>query len=239
MLNVFIVGYGKMGKLVEATIKESKDLQVVAIADGFDVFDVSTIKEHVDVIVDFSHPSNLTWLQPYIKEHHIPYICGTTGHSEEQKASIQDLSNYAAIVFQANFSFGIAVMSEILKLVTPMLEDSYDMEVVETHHNQKQDAPSGTAKMLVDILNKNQDYKEVHGRNGFVGKREKEIGIHAIRGGSVAGEHSVLYLGQDESIEIKHSATSKQIFVNGALRAARFAAKKPYGMYTMKDIVFS
>lgn len=239
MLNVFLVGYGKMGKLIEKTIKESKDMQVVAIAAGFDAFDVSTIQEKVDVIIDFSHPSNLSWLIPYIKEQHIPYICGTTGHSEEEKASIQALSSDAAIIFQANFSFGIAVVSEILKLVTPLLEDSFDMEVVETHHNQKQDAPSGTAKMLVDILNQNNEYQEVHGRNGFVGKRQKEIGIHAIRGGTIAGEHSVLYLGEDESIEIKHSATSKQIFVNGALRAARFAVNKPYGMYTMKDILFS
>ena len=238
MLNVFVVGFGTMGKLVVDRITKSETMQVSAIADGFQPFDVTSIKEPVDVIIDFSHPSNLSWLQPYIKEHHIPYICGTTGHTDEQKQIIQELSKDAAIVFQANFSLGIAVVAEVLKLITPMLEDSFDMEVVETHHNQKQDAPSGTAKMLVDILNQDKAYKEVHGRNGFVGKREKEIGIHAIRGGTVAGEHSVLYLGEDEAIEIKHTATSKQIFVNGALRAAAFVQQKPYGMYTMKDILF-
>ncbi len=237
MLNIMVVGYGKVGKLVVDTIQKSDDMQVVFIADGFDAPDLSTLTDKVDGIIDFSHPNNLAWVIPFVKEHHCAYVCGTTGCNEEQKQAILELQKDAPIVYQANFSLGIAVMQEILRLITPMLEDSFDMEVVETHHNQKQDAPSGTAKMLVDVINAAQKYEEVHGRNGFVGKRGKEIGIHAIRGGSVAGEHSVYYLGEDESIEIKHSATSKQIFVNGAIKALRFALKQPYGSYTMKDIL--
>lgn len=113
------------------------------------------------------------------------------------------------------------------------------MEVVEKHHNQKQDAPSGTAKMLVAAMNREHTYREVHGRNGFVGKRQKEIGIHAVRGGTVAGEHDVYFFGDDEIFEIKHTANSRKIFVNGALRAARFAVTQKPGMYTMKDILFA
>ena len=239
MLNILVAGFGKMGRLVVDSIQKQEDMQVVMIADGTQKPDLSTLQEELHAIIDFSHPANLEWIAPYVKQHHTPYICGTTGHSDMQKQEINALGMYAPIVFQANFSLGIAVMQEILKMVTPLLEDSFDMEVIEAHHNQKQDAPSGTAKMLVDILNKDHAYEEVHGREGFIGKRQKEIGIHAVRGGTVAGEHSVLYLGEDEVLEIKHTANSKQIFVNGALRAARFIQNKPYGTYTMKDILFN
>lgn len=238
MLNVMVVGFGKVGKLVVDTISKRDDMQVVFIADGFEAPDLSKLDVKVDGIIDFSHPNNLSWVIPFVKENHCAYVCGTTGCDDKQKEAILDLQNYAPIVYQANFSLGIAVVQEVLRLITPMLEDSYDMEVVETHHNQKQDAPSGTAKMLLDVINAEHQYDEVHGRNGFVGKRGKEIGVHAIRGGSVAGEHSVLYLGEDESIEIKHSATSKQIFVNGAIKALLFAIKQENGSYTMKDILF-
>lgn len=238
MLKIMVVGVGKMGSLLMDTIQRSDDLELGAVFDGFTTPDLSEVGE-INAIIDFSHPNNLAWIAPYVKANHVPYVCGTTGHNEEQKALIQSLSEYAPIVFQYNFSLGIAVFQEVLKLITPMLKDSYDIEVVETHHNQKQDAPSGTAKMLVEAMNPDKEYEEVHGRNGFVGKRGKEIGIHAIRGGTVAGEHSVFFLGEDEAIEIKHTATSKQIFINGALRAARFIQNKTSGSYTMKDILFN
>ncbi|MEG0329109.1 MAG: 4-hydroxy-tetrahydrodipicolinate reductase [Longicatena sp.] len=238
MINVLVAGFGNMGKLVVSTIEKKADMQVVMIADDTNAPDLSKLEASVDVIIDFSHPNNLAWIAPFVKEHHCAYICGTTGHNELQKKTIEDLGKSAPIVFQANFSLGIAVFQEVLKMITPILEDTYDIEVVEKHHNQKQDAPSGTAKMLVDTMNEKHSYKEIHGRNGFVGKRQKEIGIHAIRGGSVAGEHSVYFFGEDEIFEVKHTANSKQIFVNGALLAARFALQQDFGLYTMKDILF-
>lgn len=238
MLNVLVSGYGKMGKLVVDTIEKRDNMKVVMIADGFIAPDTSTLQDKVDVIIDFSHPDNLAWIMPFIRKEHCAYICGTTGHSDEQAAQIHELGNIVPVVFQANFSLGIAVFQELLKMVTPMLEETFDIEVVEKHHNQKQDAPSGTAKMLVETMNPKHTYKEVHGREGFVGKRQKEIGIHAVRGGTVAGEHTVSFFGEDEILEIKHTANSKQIFVNGALRAAQFAVGKEPGMYTMKDILF-
>ncbi|MEG0735772.1 MAG: 4-hydroxy-tetrahydrodipicolinate reductase [Longicatena sp.] len=238
MINVLVVGFGNMGKLVVNTIEKKEDMQVVMIADGTNHPDLSKLQEHVDVIIDFSHPNNLDWIYPFIKEHKSAYICGTTGHNDLQIKQIEELGTLAPIVFQANFSLGVAVFQEMLKLVTPMLEENFDIEVVEKHHNQKQDSPSGTAKMLVQTMNPTHAYKEVHGRNGFVGKRQKEIGVHAVRGGSVAGEHSVYFFGEDEILEIKHTANSKQIFVNGAIRAAQFACKQVPGMYTMKDILF-
>lgn len=238
MINVLVVGYGHMGKLVVSTIEKVEDMKVVMIADGTNHPDLSKLEEQVHVIIDFSHPNNLEWIYPFIKAHACAYICGTTGHNDLQSKQIEELGTIAPIVYQANFSLGIAVFQEVLKMITPMLEESYDIEVVEKHHNQKQDAPSGTAKMLVNTMNPTHTYKEVHGRNGFVGKRQKEIGVHAVRGGTVAGEHSVYFFGEDEILEIKHTANSKQIFVNGALRAARFAVAQQPGMYTMKDILF-
>ena len=238
MLNIMVVGVGKMGTLLMQNIEQSDDLALGAVFDGFTTPDLTNVKD-IHAIVDFSHPNNLAWIAPYVKEHHVPYICGTTGHSDEQKAIIESLSAYAPIVFQYNFSLGIAVFQEVLKMMTPMLKENFDIDVIGTHHIQKQDAPSGTAKMLVAAMNPDGEYEEVHGRNGFVGKRGKEIGIHAIRGGSVAGEHTVCFLGADEAIEIKHSATSKQIFITGALRAVRFVQNQPYGSYTMKDILFN
>lgn len=237
MLNVLVVGYGKMGKLLVNSIERKENMKVVMIADRSNHMDVHHIQERVDVIIDFSHPDNIKWLKPFIEKERCAYICGSTGHTTLQAKQVKELGLIVPVVFQANFSLGVAVFQEMLKLVTPLLEDSFDIEVVEKHHNQKQDAPSGTAKMLVNTMNAQHTYKEVHGRNGFVGKRQKEIGIHAIRGGSVAGEHSVFFFGEDEILEIKHTANSKQIFVNGALRAAQFAVVQNPGLYTMKDIV--
>lgn len=239
MIRVLVVGYGKMGKMIVETIEQRKDMKVVMIADHSNHPDVAQLQEPVDVIIDFSHPDNLSWIIDFLHKQPCALVCGTTGYSDLQKRQIEDLANQVPVIFQANFSQGIAVFQEILKLITPMLEDSFDMEIVEKHHNQKQDAPSGTAKMLAEIMNSEHTYKEVHGRNGFIGKRQKEIGIHALRGGSVAGEHSVYFFGEDEILEIKHTANSRKIFVNGAIKAAAFIVKQAPGMYTMKDILFA
>ena len=135
MLNVLVAGYGKMGKMIVETIEQSDDMKVVMIADGTNHPDVSTLQEHVNIIIDFSHPDNLTWIKPFVLEHACAYICGTTGHNDIQKRQVEELSSVAPVVFQANFSLGIAVFQEVLQMITPMLEESFDMEVVEKHHN--------------------------------------------------------------------------------------------------------
>lgn len=236
MINVFIVGHGRMGTLLEETIAHINHMQVVNIA-GSRQDTCTSCTDPVDVIIDFSHPDNIAWIKPFIEEKKCAYICGCTGHSELQAKQVTSLSNIVPVVFQANFSFGIAVFQEMLRMLVPLLEDSFDMEVLEKHHNQKQDAPSGTAKMLVDTLTSRQTYNILYGRNGFIGKRQKEIGVHAIRGGSASGEHSVYFFGEDETFEIKHTANSKQVFINGALRAANFVVKQAPNLYTMEDII--
>lgn len=238
MIHVVIVGYGAMGKQIEQAIHQSSDMHVEAILHGRDHPMDAMPHTKIDAIIDFSHPDNQAWLCPFIKQHPCAYICGTTGLNEQQVHTIEALGKRVPIVLQANFSLGIAIMQELLKKMTPHLMDSFDIEIVEKHHNQKQDAPSGTAQALLETINPKHAYEEVYGRHGFVGKRGKEIGIHAIRGGSVAGEHSVLFLGDDETIELKHTASSRKIFVNGALFAARFAIKQKPGMYTMNDILW-
>lgn len=237
-MNIMIIGCGKMGRLIAETAALRENMNVVLTADRLTYPDILHFDKDTDVVIDFSHPDNLDWIYEYIKEKGCAYICGTTGFSEEQIDKIHSLSQYAPVVFQSNFSYGIAVLKEILEMVTPMLEESFDIEIIEKHHNLKQDAPSGTAKTLAEVINKNHSYKEVHGRFGFTGPRGREIGIHAVRGGTVAGEHTVLFLGDNENIEITHTAANKQIFVNGALRAALFAVGQKPGMYTMKDILF-
>ena len=140
-------------------------------------------------------------------------------------------------MYAVNYSLGMALMLRMLKEITPVLKDDFDMEIVELHHNQKQDAPSGTAKILLEALDPKQEFKANMVRNGMIGVRGREIGVHSLRGGSSAGEHSVLYLGDDEKLEIKHTALSRQIFVNGALKAARWLLGQEIGFYSLEEMI--
>lgn len=141
------------------------------------------------------------------------------------------------VVYTSNFSLGITIFQQILKQITPVLRDAFDIEMIEKHHNRKLDAPSGTAKMLLAAIEEGKEYKKVYGREGF-GKRGEEIGIHSIRAGSIAGEHTVLFAGEDEILEITHRAGSNRIFANGAVLAALFAAGQKPGLYNMSDVLF-
>ena len=236
-MKILITGYGKMGRMVEE-LAQQKGWEILAALDGQDAKLLRQLKK-ADAAVDFSHPAMLDPLANYIRRTGTPLISGTTGYSEEQMDVLRQLGKSAAVLYSANYSLGVALLRRILENFGPMLLADFDVELVEKHHNQKADAPSGTAKMLVAAMNREHTYREVHGRNGFVGKRRKEIGIHAVRGGTVAGEHDVYFFGDDEIFEIKHTANSRKIFVNGALRAARFAVTQKPGMYTMKDILFA
>ena len=232
-MRVMIVGKGKMGTRLAASAAE-KGHAIVATADRFNREALGSLA--CDAVIDFSHPDNLAWVCDYVKQQCCIYLCGTTGLTQEQMERLKETAHTCPVFYSANFSYGVAVLTKLVEWLTPLLETDFDIEVVEAHHNQKQDAPSGTAAMLVEAMDPDHAFKRVYGREGFVGKRGKEIGIHAIRGGTVAGEHTVLYLGQDESLKITHTASSRMIFVNGAWKALAFMAKRPNGYYTMKDL---
>lgn len=232
MLKIAIVGTGKMGALIQETAHK-QGMQVLKCFDkGIDDFTIEP-----DVVVDFSHPDNLESVLDFVKQKKCALVYGTTGLDENQVQELVNTSKQAPVFYSANFSYGIAVFEQILKKFAPLLKEDFDMEVVEAHHNQKQDAPSGTAKMLVQALDPDNEYKKVYGREGFTGKRQHEIGIHALRGGTVAGMHTVYFFGDNETLEIKHSANSRQIFVNGALKATQFIVGKKPGLYSMEDMM--
>lgn len=235
-MRVALVGYGAMGQIMQQKLV-AKGHEVVGIVSIGYLDTIDAIKEPFDVIIDFSHPDNLSMILAFVKKHEMPLVIATTGYSERQVADIYETSAYAPIVYTANFSLGITVFEEVLRKITPLLESDFDIEVIEKHHHNKLDAPSGTAKMLVKAMNEDHRYQEVYGREG-ASKRGKEIGIHAIRGGSIVGEHSVIFAGEDEVLEIKHEAHSKSIFVNGALKAALFLLTQDAGLYTMHDVLF-
>lgn len=236
-MRVVIGGRGKMGQLLAAEA-ERAGFEVMGM---FDAFNLDSLKamEPADMIIDFSHRDNLAWILDYVNEHNCSLVYGTTGLNEEQKGSLQKLSEDHPVFFSANYSYGVAVLQEIIRTAAPLLKDSFDIELTETHHNQKQDAPSGTAKALLEILNPDGEFKEVYGRSGMTGARQKEIGIHALRGGTEAGEHTVYFFGNSERISITHHADSRMIFVSGAIKAAQFLQDRPAGMYTMRDLVFT
>lgn len=236
-MKVALVGYGTMGQVIEKKLKEKNHTIAGIVSIGL-LASLEEIKESFDVIIDFSHPSYLDMIMDYIEKTNTPLVVATTGYTQEQIAIIKEAGKKHPIVYTANFSLGVTVMEEVLRQIAPILEDSFDMEVIEKHHNKKVDAPSGTAKMLVNALNENKQYEEVHGREGMR-VRSKEIGIHAIRGGSIVGEHSVIFAGEDEVLEIKHEAHSKHIFANGAIKAASFLVGKKPGLYNMNDVLFS
>ena len=238
--NVILVGYGKMGKLIAQTIDESQDMRVVGIVDIDQRRNFEEIADEADIVMDFSYPGNLSMSLAYAKTHGCALVLGTTGLSAEDVGAIEAASAFAPIVFSYNYSLGIAVLKRALSIMGPALLGEFDIEIVETHHRQKVDAPSGTAKLLRDAIDPEGKLRAVEGRSGIVGAREKEeIGMHAIRGGSVAGDHSVLFLGDQERLSFSHSASSRQIFANGAIRAARFAAGAKNGLYGIEDVLFS
>ncbi|MEG0803742.1 MAG: 4-hydroxy-tetrahydrodipicolinate reductase, partial [Pygmaiobacter sp.] len=208
------------------------------IFDSKNIDALSSLDTAVDVAIDFSTPAVLPQVAAYVRRTHTPLLSGTTGYAEEQLADLHELGNAAAVLYSANYSLGVAVMARALGQMAAVLKE-FDIEVVETHHNQKADAPSGTAKLLVDAVDPTHNLTPVYGREGYCGKRGKrEIGVHAIRGGTVAGEHTVSFFGEDEVLEITHKAASRRIFANGALHAARALAALPHGFYTLQDILF-
>lgn len=233
-MKILIGGNGKMGALIRQTA-ESQGHTVLGNVDATCLEQLEDM-DIADMIIDFSHRDNLNWILDYVEKNNCALVYGTTGLDEAQKEQLFACAKEHPVFYSANYSYGVAAFQEILRVAVPLLKEKFDMELVETHHNQKQDAPSGTAKALLEIMNPDGEFKEVYGREGMVGARQKEIGVHALRGGTEAGEHTVHFFGDNESITLTHHATNRQIFVNGALQAANWLEGKPAGLYSMKDL---
>ena len=249
MIKVIFCGcFGRMGSVVRQIVKDNDNLEIAAgvdICEGtaeFPVYKVITdVKENADVIIDFSSPKALDSILAYATGNNVPVVLCTTGYSEEQLFEINEAAKKVAILRSANMSLGINTLVKLLKTATEILADNgYDIEIVERHHNQKKDAPSGTALLLADAINDtaNGRYDYVYDRSDRREVRPKdEIGISAVRGGSIVGDHEVIFAGLDEVIEISHRAYSRSVFAKGAVSAAEFLAGKPAGMYNMGDVV--
>ncbi len=235
-MNAILVGYGKMGRLVEEAMKE-QGFEILGIVDVDKYASAADVPGVPDVIVDFSYPGNLEGTVEAAKKHGCALVEGTTGLTEEQLDLVRTAAAHCPVIQSYNFSQGVAAMRRAAALLAQALMPGFDCEIVETHHRQKVDAPSGTAKMLLSAVDPAGEYQVVHGREGRPGARGHEIGVHALRGGTDPGEHQVLFFGEDEIVEIRHSALSRRIFAHGAARAARFLQGKPNGMYTMDDVL--
>ena len=236
-MKIFLSGYGRMGKMIEE-LALAKGWEIVGWADITcpDRYDTAP---KADVCIDFSGVGALPKLADYIRRTGTPLVSGTTGYTDPDFAVLRELSETVPVIWASNYSTGIAVLRRILRQYAPILED-WDKELLELHHNKKIDAPSGTAKTLLRELDPQGTATVIHGREGICGQRTKgEIGVFALRGGTVAGEHSVLFFGEDESLELTHKASSRRIFAAGALRAAESLADKAPGYYDLENLLFS
>lgn len=239
---------GKMGQAVSRVAAQSDLLTICAGLDintqphfDYPVYDdLSQVTEQVDVIIDFSHPAMLDRILDWATQHEVPAVICTTGLTTEQISRIQYEAKRIPIFFSANMSLGVNLLIDLVTRAAKILEDNFDIEIIEKHHNQKLDAPSGTALAIADAVADTVSYpaEYVYDRHSVRKKRDKrEIGLHAVRGGTIVGEHEVLFAGTDEVISIKHAATSKEVFAVGAVRAALFIKEQKPGLYAMKDLI--
>lgn len=239
---------GKMGRVVCSIVKDDPDCVIAAGIDPFgesDDFPVfrspSECNVDADVIIDFSTASAVPSLLDFSVSKKIPVVLCTTGFSDELNEQVKKASEETAVLKSANMSVGVNLLfSLVQKAALALADSSFDMEIVEKHHNQKIDAPSGTALAIADAINEvfEEKFNYVYDRSQKREKRSaKEIGIHAVRGGNIVGEHEVIFAGKDEIIEINHRAMSKEIFAVGAVKAAKYLAGKPAGFYTMKNVL--
>ncbi len=226
--------------LIACAAADPAHYQVVAQIDSGD--DFASAVSSCDAVIDFSHHSVLELVLARCVERQRTLVIGTTGHSDLQVAAIRHAAGSIPIVYAPNYSVGVNTLFWLTQKATQILGPGFDLEVVEMHHRMKKDAPSGTAKRLVEILAEARElsYNEHsrHGRHGIVGERtDNEIGVHAVRGGDVVGDHTVIYAAQGERVELTHKASSRDTFANGALRAALWATGKTPGLYDMQDVL--
>ena len=240
---------GRMGQMIAGLLKDDQDAKIVAgidlvdnISNPFPVYkDLADCDVEADVVIDFSNAAFVDPLLDLCVERKLPVVLCTTGLSEAQTEHMKEASKQVAVLKSANMSLGINLLMKVLKDVTPVLaEAGFDIEIVEKHHNQKLDAPSGTAIALADSINEASDdaYTYVYDRSQDRKKRDKkELGISAVRGGTIVGDHEVIFAGTDEVITFQHTAYSRAVFGKGAIQAAKFLAGKPAGLYDMSHVI--
>ena len=249
MTGIILTGAcGKMGRVIQSVVETREDCKIVAGVDKFGdnsapfpiYSSLSEVKEEADVVIDFSNPSLLDDLLAFGISTNTALVIATTGFDECQKKKIAEAAEKCPVFFTYNMSIGINLLANLAKKAVAVLGNDFDIEIIEQHHNQKIDAPSGTALMLADAISEEFDkpMKYEYDRHSKREKRTKdEIGIHAIRGGTIVGEHSILFAGRDENITLSHSARSKEVFAVGAVNAAVFMDGKKPGMYDMGELV--
>lgn len=233
-----IIGKGRMGSMIKADL-ESRGHEVIAMADVTNKEDVLDHLDEIEMVLDFSHPDNLNWLLARLCEKRIPLVEGTTGLAENQKEAMKTAALLMPVFYSANYSLGIAVLKRLAAQAAEVLRDTWDIEITEKHHNQKADAPSGTALALLEAVDPEKNFETVYGREGRPGPRGHEIGMHAVRGGTMPGMHEVEFFGKDETLSLSHNAYSRQIFITGAIEAAEFLKNQPAGLYDMEDLIAS
>jgi 4-hydroxy-tetrahydrodipicolinate reductase len=241
MTKIIITGsQGRMGRMLVSCAPHHPGLKVVGQIDQGD--DLRSVIGQGDVVVDFSSHSATPAIAALCAMHRKAMVVGTTGHSEEGKAQIADCQSQIPIVLSSNFSTGVNTLFWLTRKAAEILGPGFDLEIVEMHHRLKRDAPSGTAKTLAEILAavRHQQLDKVarHGRSGIVGERTaEEIGLHSVRGGDVVGDHTVIFAGVGERLELTHKASTRETFANGALRAAQWVVNQQPGLYDMQDVL--
>lgn len=249
MTGVIINGcHGRMGKALMELIADIEDVKIVAGVDpyqpegvdlGYPVYStLGEVKESADSVIDFSNAEGIPALLSDAVSQNLPIVIATTGLSDEVQAKVVEASKKIAVFQSANMSLGINLLRDLIKKAASILGEGFDVEIIEKHHKMKKDAPSGTAFLLADALKEDRDYDYVYGRRETAQARKpRELGIHAVRGGTIVGEHEVIFTGPEEVIEIGHKAYSRKVFATGAIKAAQFIAAKGPGIYSMSDVV--
>lgn len=238
---------GKMGEEVLKAIKQQPDFEVVCgfdcnteIKKEFPIYsDIEEIQEKVDVIIDFSVPKATFAILKYAVKTNTPIVIATTGFTAEEIKQIEEISKHVPVFRSSNMAFDINLMASLVQEIAKVLKDA-DIEIVETHHNRKVDSPSGTAILLANAINEVLENKKTYEFDRMQkreARKKEEIGFSSIRGGNVVGEHTVKFFGENETLELKHTAYSRQVFAEGALRAAKFIVKQEPGLYDMKNLV--
>ena len=237
-MRLAVVGTGMMGTLIVELARDLKEIEYIDTIEPA-VGDSLFALEAPDVIIDFSHPDALADICRYVsfRKGKTGVVFGTTGFSQEQLSTIDQLGSVAPVIQSYNYSYGVQTLKKLLVCAMPMLGRRADIEIIEKHHNLKVDAPSGTALMLADICDPDHERTWLCGRQGE-SKRQDEIGIHSLRGGTIFGEHNVVFALEDEVIEISHTAFSKKIFAKGALEAALWLKGKKQGIYSIEDVFY-
>lgn len=238
LTTVVLVGGGRMGTLIGHALSADGGFEVMGTYDIDNIDELDENAPAADLVVDFSNKAALSHVVAYVQRTHAALVSGTTGYDAGEQEQIRALGAVAPVIWSGNYSLGVAALRHATQLVAAAVAD-WDAEIVETHHNQKADAPSGTAEMLRACIDPAGEAPVVYGRQGMVGARSsREIGMHAVRGGTVAGTHEVHFFGPDEELCLTHRATSRQIFVNGAVAAAKKLLGRAPGFYTFDQLMF-